>query len=418
MKRIFLFAMLSGLAFAAFAEDSVMFFERPVSDAEKKQFFLKENLFFFKEDFDGIREMFRTRKWGPEVVKVQLRRVAKKDAEPEMAKIPGYSGQKEGTPFVYVSYLGETFYTGKIDEETKQKHALRVNRVEVERLATIEQVRSEYAQKKWSPKIVSVELLYGGMDILYPYIRPYVQITQLGEEKQAQTELNAARGKMQKEFGIGKDALGWKYRGCGFNPLMTETFEHADKRKVEVVQVEGENEAAALHELRRPCVEFESEIVGSKFGPVIFSSVPAVSPDGAPRFQTRTSWLSGTNHVISVSAMRTGDSDPGREFSELLGEKYPSALKADFKIDKAAWAREEAAQQLARMSAALKDSREDFLERHAALCKVLRLPSWLAFKTDYDLNAQQQVLREIEEWWAVHRDKCVWDETLARLLER
>src|SRR5437867_3471972 len=118
----------------------------------------------------------------------------------------------------YVGYLGEAFYTGHIDEETKQRHNLRVNRLEVERLATIEQ---------------------------------------------------------------------------------------ADKREVDILQIESENEAAALHELLRPCIAFESDIEAMKYGRVIFSAVPAPLGDGKLRMQTRTSWLSGTNHVISISAIKT-----------------------------------------------------------------------------------------------------------------
>jgi len=404
---------IASLALAAEIATPHTFYERAISDAEKKQCVVKDLTHFQREEIGEIFETFKNRKWGREVLKVELLRVPKKDTAPEMQKLPGVSGQKEGTPFIHIAYLGEMLYTGKINEETQSQHALKVTRVEVDRGAAIDDVRKEFAQKKWGPKIVSAELLYGGMDVLAPYIRPYIQVTQLGESKQAQTEHNAARDAFRKTYAIGKEVPGYKYRGCGFNPEMVETFECADKRKVEIFQADA---VQAEHELARRGMEYDSETTGMKFGSVVASTM-AVVLDGKARVQSRLSWLSAPNHVISVTAIRTDDSDPAKDFAELLGEKFPSTLKADFKIDKTQWARDEAARQIAQLDAALKGS-GDFLESYDALNKTVRLPAWVIFRNEFDLNFQKRMLDDIAAWWGKSAEKCVWDGTLQRLVVR
>ena len=417
MTRIFLLMGLLGVAsLSAFAEEIVTpqtFYERAISEAEKKQCVVKEITHFQKEDIGEIFETFKNRKWGREVVKVELLRAPKKDAAPEIQKLPGVAGQKEGTPFIHIAYLSEMLYTGKINEETQSQHVLKVTRVEVDRGATIDDVRNEFAQKKWSPSIVNVELLYGGMDVLAPYIRPYIQVTQLGESKQAQTERNAARDVFRKTYAIGKDVPGYKYRGCGFNPEMVETFECADKRKVEIFQIDS---AQGEHDLVRRGMEYDSEIAGMKFGSVVASTMTVVL-DGKSRVQSRLSWLSAPNHLISITAIRTDDSDPAKEFAEQLGEKYPSTLKTDFKIDKTQWARDETAAQIAQMDQALKSS-GDFLESYELLNKTVRLPAWVIFRNEFDLNFQKRMHDDIASWWSANAEKCVWDGTLQRLMQR
>jgi len=121
----------------------------------------------------------------------------------------------------------------------------------------------------------------------------------------------------------------------------------------------------------------------------------------------RASWIAGTNLLVFTS----GEEVDAQELVELWGEKFPSVLPKDFKIDQTRWGREEMELLLERMNAALADTTPkpiDPFSRHIErLQKRIYVP-WLTEPVWLDRSKRQGLFEELTAWWQTNRAKTYW----------
>ncbi len=283
--------------------------------------------------------------------------------------------------------------------------------------------------------ICKVELVYpDGADSQFPVVREYAA---------GSKGYLWARERSERAWGsvaapvitLGQDKDGFKFRKRelwfvgsrqGYHAIYFEKpgevgvaheeFEAPNGERVDASIYKAIERQIPLHEFLGAVVKGEYRVVQTHIGPVL---VWDHDPRRMLQF-SRVAWTSGDDLAIFVGASTV---DP-MDLVELYGDKFPSSLPPDLKVDKTAWGREEAQLRIAGLKANLETTgREDRTERHLSRLEqytyvpiLIEARPWL--RRPPRPEQKPKLFDMIVKWWEENREKTYWDEELQRLVAK
>ena len=399
-------------------------YEREITEDERERYQLRETQNFFgnnvsAERLGQIRKEYSSRKWRPEVVRVELLYTSREHNRPPYINDPGY-GVQENWPYIRIVFLGEVIYERELTELERKRFKLGGTTNGFEKHVTVEQIRKQYKNLKWDLRTAKVELLFEGNEKAPPYIRPYVKIASLGKDLILQAKVEKWLKEARQRLAIGRDYAGFRFvrqTSGGFGRII-HTYHRPKGEGVSVTIREGVDRPISLHQFLKQIVNEKCKIVKTDIGYVVVSQDKYRGRD----YHWTVSWRSGDKHVVSMY----GPESLTLSLAPLYGEKFPSTLPRKFKIDKRAWGRAEMERIIAEMKACL--DRED---RPKDPYYIIG-PPWTPFRTlmgnlrghhvyfplaqemfetlnhQTPLEEKLRMFERLTKWWQENKKRTYW----------
>lgn len=278
-------------------------------------------------------------------------------------------------------------------------------------------VRSAFRAPEWHT--VRAELIVRGEE-------RHVRITRLGRDRKWLAAERTWKTGAGTRLMLGGDAGAFTHvrSNLGFVDVMRIYVEGVEwvGRAEEVFRSPSGNEIVAditesldgpiaLHDFLNAVIDQDFELLPTPYGPVLARAATHAKGNNEYLQPAWVAWMSGDHVVVFISG---GDVRP-LDLVALYGEKFPSTLPADLKVDRTAWGREAVDLTLRRLRSALDDDRPNqpdwFLFHLGRLSMHVFVPA-LQLEAAYSADAagREAILDSFAAWWQQNEVNSVWDE--------
>ena len=446
--KVFLLICL-GLPLFASGMEPIVIFDRKLDEKTlpsnaradvTKQYFQK-NL-----SLDDIVKEYSSINWSDEILKVELMKTSRRDNIPPVINNPEYK-LDDGQPFFVITYRREILYENPNETALREKYQIHTTNSGYNGVLTFADMRSKFE----SIKLESMK--YGPNGILRAELQGYTPIQKepsfhlspklimetISSKKRDDAKFvsNERREYLMKKFAIGKDLKSFTYQEAiitsatfGGGLIVVESFKSNDTGSICAVEhYESMESAISLHDFMRRFVRDPARVEISKYGPVVVVEIPIhlksmTKLDGIKRIIW---WVSSSNHVINVSTWTINKSETFNEIFQYYGDRFPSTLPKDFKIDKADWAKDDQDHWINVMRDQLNSIEQDpydwkptFYTAYSNFCRNIEVPkeNGVLSNRDYDSVRAKEVFENIEKWWQANKFNVTWEEKWQKLVSK
>ncbi|HYF48995.1 MAG TPA: hypothetical protein VEJ63_06300 [Planctomycetota bacterium] len=436
---------VSGLLAAAEAEQAEVLFSREPERREGKTRLAEVENFFYGPDRlpnrteDEIRKDYAARKWGSEVVKVELRHVSREKNQPPYINQDGYLKVKDGTPYIRIVYLAEVLYESSLtpDQQARFTSSASAN-FGFDPGTTADGIKQLHKDVDWraNRRLLVAEIRYGGVSSEPPYIRPYLwtkEITGFAVTEE-QKKLNAEKAKALHAYAIGQDCGTLKYiqpdqKVVLYTSVVQEAYSCPRLRGggISVTQTfsdDFKDQGTAIHKALRSVIRYEPTIETTPYGHVLVTGERRIRKPADPHRDQRIVWVCEDGHIVEI--ISSAGEDDHKALLELYAKKFNSVLPKNCEIDPKAWSCRDIEETLKALKDSLKNEVEDplavFADSHFyvlwdALEQDIRIPFFRElppYPAPY--KARLEMVQRVEKWWSEVKADVVWNSAERRLI--
>lgn len=323
----------------------------------------------------------------------------------------------------------EILFERKMDQSILERYETRVSSLVLPAGTSREEILEKVARIARNKNILRIELVYSPRYKNQPILRK----TRLGRERARVAKEKEWRAYAMKNLACGKDFAGFILEGSaaslfsgyifyeeyGAIGRVSDDYRGPKDEPVSVYALETRRHTISAHQFLRAMVREECRLEKTKIGWVIRSrdKWAKTTAGGAGH---RLSWLSGERRAVFIVSVG-GDPDG---LLPLYGQKFPSTLTGDFKIDKTAWGREEMDFWLGEMKKATEtlgpsEARQKLARHLSGLRPYVYVPIVQgAGAHDAPIELLKEQYEFLTTWWEAQRENTHWDKRMQRLVAK
>lgn len=425
----FIVLTLAGLGWArSWASETL--FSQAVELKTNQEFREIENFFHQKPtSVEEIRKSYSSRKWGPDVSKVELMSASRRDRFPPW--IDTNPNIKDNEPYARITYVIDVLFKENLtpDEEKRYKFHYGESRLDqlAEKPVGADQLTALVRRiVRNDPTVLLVEYS-SGAGRLEPHDKPFLRIVSRGEDLQAKEEAEKKRKEMLATFAIGKSFGKYEYQEVSaFGPVY-ESFKRP-QGILSVFHSDLRAESHPLHRLIQNCQKPNIKVQRTDYGYVILSKLlrSKIDPNSPDVYETSVAWLDKNNHAFQIYCVSSDSENEAMKLLPHYASKFPSIITENADVDREIWVRNEIGYRLESLRAIIdadwKDNerRFDWTLFHSDL---LMIRSLLALPQADELNLKEaptsaqrlEIFRKVNTFWTATEQNLIYDKATGKL---